>query len=472
MKAVLYDRMGPARDVLKVTEIERPEPGPGEVLVRVLVSAINPTDVKARSGAVPRPIDGFQIPHQDGAGVIDAVGDGVDPARVGQRVWLFLAAAGRRWGTAAEWTVVPARQAVPLPDGVDLELAASLGVPAITAHRCLFADGPVTGKATLVAGGAGAVGHFSIELAKWAGARVASTVSSPEKAELARAAGADLVVNYRESDVVTRLRPFAGHLDRIIEVALGANLQTDLALSGPATALVVYAATGEDPVLPVRACMSANVTLRFVLLYGVPAPAIDEAVHDINVALGVGALTPLPALRFLLDDIAAAHEAVEKGVTGKVLVVLGSEGSLSGLWPIGLFRPEIAGIVGTAKEDPRAEPVLPSGAATGAAPAVGVAVDAAEVPARALAHGAALERVDAHGDEISRARDEDNDNERCHAGAPLCCSRSGSPHTSGAAAGEVASNREPVRARSARFVPRIRSEQHRPRVISADSDFK
>jgi NADPH2:quinone reductase len=330
MKAALYDRMGPARDVLKVTGIERPEPGPGQVRVRVLVSAINPTDVKARSGAVPRPIDGFQIPHQDGAGVIDAVGDGVDPARVGQRVWLFLAAAGRRWGTAAEWTVVPARQAVPLPDGVDLELAASLGVPAITAHRCLFADGPVTGKAALVAGGAGAVGHFSIELAKWAGARVASTVSSPEKAELARAAGADLVVNYRESDVVTQLRPFAEHLDRIVEVALGANLETDLALSGPATALVVYAA-GEDPVLPVRACMSANVTLRFVLLYGIPAPAIDEAVHDINVALAAGALTPLPAHRFPLDDIAAAHEAVEKGVTGKVFVVPGSQGSLSGL---------------------------------------------------------------------------------------------------------------------------------------------
>jgi NADPH2:quinone reductase len=160
---------------------------------------------------------------------------------------------------------------------------------------------------------------------------VASTVSSPEKAELARAAGADLVVNYRESDVVTQLRPFAEHLDRIVEVALGANLETDLALSGPATALVVYAATGEDPVLPMRACMSANVTLRFVLLYGVPAPAVDEAVHDINVALSAGALTPLPAQRFPLEDIAAAHEAVEKGVTGKVFVVPGSQGSLSGL---------------------------------------------------------------------------------------------------------------------------------------------
>ena len=141
MKAALYEATGPARDVLKVTEIERPEPGPGEVRARVVVSGINPTDVKARSGAVPRPIDGFQIPDQDGAGVIDAVGPGVDPARAGQRVWLFLAAAGRKWGTAAEWTVVPERHAVPLPDNADMELGAMLGVPAITAHRCVFADG-------------------------------------------------------------------------------------------------------------------------------------------------------------------------------------------------------------------------------------------------------------------------------------------------------------------------------------------
>jgi len=323
MRAAIYDATGPARDVLKVTEVERPEPGPGEVRVRVAVSGVNPTDVKTRSGATARAIDGFQIPDQDGSGVIDAVGPGVDPARVGQRVWLFLAAAGRRWGTAAEWTVVPGRQAVPLPDGVDLEMGAMLGVPAITAHCCLFADGPVTGQTVLVQGGAGAVGHFSIEFAKRDGARVIATVSSPEKGELARASGADLVLNYREQDVATEVRAQTGQVRRVVEVALGANLQADLALSGPGTVIVTYAAAPPDPVLPVRACMSANVTLRFVLLYTVPAEAVDQAVADIGNALREGALTPLPVHRFRLDDIAAAHEAVEDGVTGKVLILIG-----------------------------------------------------------------------------------------------------------------------------------------------------
>jgi NADPH2:quinone reductase len=323
MRAAIYDATGPARDVLKVTEVERPEPGPGEVRVRVAVSGVNPTDVKTRSGATPRAIDGFQIPDQDGAGVIDAVGPGVDPARAGQRVWLLLAAAGRRWGTAAEWTVVPERQAVPLPDGVDMEMGAMLGVPAVTAHRCLFADGPVAGQTVLVQGGAGAVGHFSIEFAKRDGARVIATVSSPEKGQLARAAGADLVLNYREQDVAKEVRAHSGQVQRVVEVALGANLQTDLALSGPETVVVTYAAAPPDPVLPVRACMSANVTLRFVLLYTVPAEAVDRAVADINDALREGALTPLPVHRFGLDDIAAAHEAVENGIPGKVLIMIG-----------------------------------------------------------------------------------------------------------------------------------------------------
>lgn len=324
MKAALYDATGPARDVLKVTEVERPEPGPGEVRVRVAVSGVNPTDVKTRSGATPRQIDGFQVPDQDGAGVIDAVGPGVDPARVGQRVWVYLAAAaGRRWGTAAEWTVLPGRQAVPLPDGVDMEMGATLGVPAITAHHCVLGDGPVGGQAVLVAGGAGAVGHFSIEFAKRDGARVIATVSSPEKGELARAAGADLVLNYRERNVADEVRAYSGRVRRVIEVALGANLETDLAVSGPDTVIVTYAATQPDPVLPVRACMSANVILRFVLLYTFPAEVIDRAVADITDALRVGALTPLPVHRFRLDEIAAAHEAVEKGVTGKVLVMIG-----------------------------------------------------------------------------------------------------------------------------------------------------
>ena len=323
MKAALYDRYGPAGEVLRIEDVERPEPGPGEVRVRVEFSGVNPTDWKSRSGATPRPIDGFQIPHHDGAGVIDAVGADVDPGRVGQRVWLWMAAAGRPWGTAAEWTVVPVYAAVPLPDGVSAELGASLGVPAVTAHRCLFADGPVDGQTVLVAGGAGAVGHFAIELAKRAGARVISTVSGPQKAELAAKAGADLVVNYREPDAADQIMSFAGAagVDRVVEVALGANLQLDLAVvARPDARIVCYAAEVDDPVLPVRACMNANVLFRFVLLYGVPAEALIQAAGDITDALQDGALTELPVSRFPLDEIVAAQDAVEAGAVGKVLV--------------------------------------------------------------------------------------------------------------------------------------------------------
>ena len=320
MKAALYDHRGPAAEVLRIEEIERPEPGPGQVRVRMRLSAVNPTDWKARAGATLRPIDGFQVPHQDGVGVIDAVGEGVPDERIGQRVWTFLAAAGQRWGTAAQWSALPSRQAVPLPDGASDELGACLGVPAITAHRCLCADGPVAAKNVLVAGGAGAVGHFAIELAKYFGARVATTVSGPQKAELAQRAGADLVVNYRDAGAADQLRAFAPQMDRIVELALGANLELDLAVSGPQTHIVDYAAEAADPVLPVRKCMTANVTIRFILLYGIPADTQDEAVADISRAVAAGALTQLPVIRFPLDQIAAADEAVEAGATGKVVL--------------------------------------------------------------------------------------------------------------------------------------------------------
>jgi NADPH:quinone reductase len=322
MRAAVYDRRGPAAEVLRITDVPRPEPAAGEVRVRIQASGVNPTDWKSRAGATARPINEFQIPNQDGAGVIDAVGEGVDPGRVGQRVWVWMAAAGRRWGTAAEWTVVPVERAVPLPDGVSMELGASLGVPAITAHRCLFADGPVEGKAVLVAGGAGAVGHFAIELAKWAGARVATTVSNPEKAKLAAQAGADLVVNYTDAGAADQIRAFAPRFDRIVEVALGPNLELDLSVSGPETVVVTYAADGPDPVLPVRACMTANVTLRFMLLYTVPEPALQQAAGDITAALKAGALTALPVHHFRLDDCVAAHDAVEGRAVGKVIIDL------------------------------------------------------------------------------------------------------------------------------------------------------
>ncbi len=320
MQAAVYRAYGTAVESLRVEDVDTPEPGPGEVRVRMQLSGVNPTDWKSRSGATPRPIDDFQVPHHDGSGVIDAVGAGVSAGRVGQRVWTWLAAAGNRWGTAAQWSVLPARQAVPLPGGASAELGASLGVPALTAHRALFADGPVDGKSVLVAGGAGAVGHYAIELAKFFGARVAATVSGPAKAELARKAGADLVVNYRDAAAAGELREFAPQMDRIVELALGANLDLDLAVSGPRTHIVDYAAEVADPVLPVRRCMSANVTIRFILLYGIPAEAADAAVADVSRALAAGALTELPVTRFPLERVAAAHDAVEAGAVGKVLV--------------------------------------------------------------------------------------------------------------------------------------------------------
>jgi NADPH:quinone reductase len=325
MRAALYDHYGPASEVLRVDDVERPDPGPGQVRVKIEASGINPTDWKSRSGMTPRPIAGFQVPHLDGAGVIDAVGEGVDPSRSGQRVWVMMAAAGSPWGTAAEWTVVPQEQALPLADDASFELGASLGVPAVTAHWCLFADGPIEGKTVLVAGGAGAVGHFAIELAKLAGARVVTTVSGPQKAELAVKAGADLVVNYREPGAADEIRSFAGEagVDRVVEVALGANLKLDLAVIGNDARVVCYAAEPNDPVLPVRACMNANVVMRFVLLYGVPREALAHAAREITAAVAAGALTELPVTRFPLEQVAAAQDAVEAGAVGKVLVIPG-----------------------------------------------------------------------------------------------------------------------------------------------------
>jgi NADPH2:quinone reductase len=316
----VYRTTGPAADVIRLEEVERPEPGPGEVRVRLRLSGVNPTDWKARTGATPRPIQGFQIPHHDGAGEIDAVGEGVPAERLGERVWVWLTAAGGPWGTAAQWTVVPAMQATPLPPGASFELGACLGVPALTAHRCLFADGPVSGRDVLVTGGAGAVGHFAIELARWSGARVAATVSGEAKAELARRAGADLVVNYREPGAQAELQRFSTRFARIVEVNLAANLQMDLGLAGPDTVVVAYAADLEDPVLPVRACMSANLVMRFVLLYGVARPVLEEAAAVVHRALADGALTELPIVRFPLDRCAEAQEAVRSGATGKVVL--------------------------------------------------------------------------------------------------------------------------------------------------------
>lgn len=320
MRAAVYRATGPAREVLNIEDIPAPRPGPGDVRVRMQVSGVNPTDDKSRRGANGRKVNGFQVPHHDGAGVIDLVGPDVDRDRVGERVWVWMAAAERPWGTAATWTVLPDDQVVTLPEHVSLDLGASLGVPALTAHRCLFADGPLTDRVVLIAGGAGAVGHFAIQLAKHAGAHVVATVSTNEKARIAQEAGADVVVNYRTTDALTRIASQVGQVDRVVEVAPGANWQTDLALSTPDTVISVYAADDDATALPVLPCMRANATVRFVWLYGVPKPKLTAAARDISAALARGALTELRAHHYPLHQVAQAHEAVEASVLGKVLI--------------------------------------------------------------------------------------------------------------------------------------------------------
>lgn len=322
MLAARYDRTGPS-DVIRVEEVDAPDPGPGEVRVRIAVSGVNPTDFKNRFGATGGvPDAGFQIPNQDGAGTIEDVGEGVDPSRIGERVWLYMSAYQSPYGTAAQQTVVPSERAVPLPQDASFDLGASLGVPALTAHHCLLADGPVDGRAVLVAGGAGAVGHAAIELGRWLGAHVIATVSGEEKAQLARAAGAHAVVNYRDDDAAEQIRRAAPDgVARVVEVALAHNVELDASVLAPHAAVVTYADDGSTVKLPpLRSLMSTNALLRFVLLYGVPADKLRAAAADVARATADGALTTLPLHRFALQDTAAAHDAVEAGAVGKVLI--------------------------------------------------------------------------------------------------------------------------------------------------------
>ena len=320
MLAALYRSTGPAAEVLEIAEITRPDPGPGEVRVRVAVSGVNPTDFKNRSGIVPWPIDGFQVPHMDGAGTIDAVGPGIDDARIGDRVWLTMAAHGNRWGTAAQWCVVPAYKARRLPAGADVVLGATLGVPAVTAAHCLITDGPVQGHDVLVHGGAGAVGRCGIELGRWSGARVVTTVSNEAKAEVARAAGADLVVDYRREDVAAAVRAFSPGIHRVLEVSLAANARTDAEVCGSGAVVVVFATEGGEATMPVRPPLFKSLTFRFILLYNLGREELERAAGEVERALDDGALTLPPVTRFPLEDIASAHELQESGPLGRVLV--------------------------------------------------------------------------------------------------------------------------------------------------------
>ncbi|MFM9136152.1 MAG: NADPH:quinone reductase [bacterium] len=321
MRAAIYEQRG-SSDVIRVADIPTPGPDVGEVRVRLGVAAVNPTDWKARSSADPLPFP-VQVPGQDGAGTIDAVGPGVDPGRIGERVWVYHSALQRPWGTAAQYCVVPARQAVPIPAGVDIDQAAALGIPYITAYGCLFVDGPIDGRTVLVTGGAGAVGHAAIQLAVRGGAHVIATVSGPEKRDLAADAGAHVIVNYRDADAVEQIRAAArAGVDRIVEVALAPNLAADTAVIAPHGVIASYAADTPEAALAIRSLMMLNVTLRFMLVYGFSPALLAAAVSEITEALEAGDLVPLPVTRFPLEATAAAHDAVQSGAVGKVLIDL------------------------------------------------------------------------------------------------------------------------------------------------------
>jgi NADPH2:quinone reductase len=325
MRAAFYEKAGAARDVLRVDELPTPTPGPGEVRVRIAWSGVNPSDVKSRAMASGRPIAFPRIvPHSDGAGTIDAVGAGVPESRVGERVWVWNGQWQRPFGTAAEYVTLPAHQAVPLPDGIDLAVGACLGIPALTAYHAAVTDGGVAGKRVLVAGGAGAVGHYAVQLARRLGARqILATVSGPEKGEVARAAGADVVVNYRTEDAAARIREVTGGagVDRIIEVDAAANIGLDVQVVAPEGDLVIYGTGKPEIPMPFGPLIMKNVGVRFFIVYNLPLDVQRRAIAHLTAMLERGDLTHNVAARLPLERIAEAHELVEQGrVIGNVLV--------------------------------------------------------------------------------------------------------------------------------------------------------
>lgn len=325
MRAAVYTSGGEARDVLTLRDIPTPEPSSGEVLVALEYSGINPTDVRTRSAASPvRPGD-VRVPHQDGAGHVERVGHGVDSALVGRAVWVFHAAHERLHGTAAEYVCLPRSQIVLLPEGVDTLLGATLGIPCLTAHLCAFdtvrPPGRTDTETVLVTGGAGAVGAATVQLLRRSGARVIATASTEEKASAALLAGAHEVIRYRGGAVAERIRAVAPEgIDRVVDVALAENLPTYVDALAPGAVVVAYAGGATTPEIPMRELMRRNATLRFVHVYGAAPDRLAAAVEDVSAALAEGAIEPVATTVLPLDRIIEAHEAVESGPFGRVLL--------------------------------------------------------------------------------------------------------------------------------------------------------
>jgi NADPH2:quinone reductase len=324
VRAVWYERQGPASEVLQVGELPDPRPGPGEVRVRVILSGVNPGDTKKRRGwlgsAMPYPC---VVPHSDGAGVAESVGLGVDPTRVGRRVWVYGAQSYRPFGTAAQLTVVPTQQAIDLPDEVPDEVGACLGIPGITAHRAVFADGPVTGATVLVQGVLGAVGSLAAQLARWGGATVIGTVPRSDDLEHVSTAAVAYTVALDQPDPASLIRAYAPDgVDRIIEVAFSDNIDLDAAVATNNTVIAAYATRGDRPDFPFWPMLFDNITIRLLGSDDFPAAARQQAAVDLTAAAADGALsipigTPLP-----LERAAEAHDRVDAGTRDRVLLAI------------------------------------------------------------------------------------------------------------------------------------------------------
>jgi len=327
MRAIYYESTGPARDVLKLGEVDDPQPEAGEVLVDVAFSGVNPSDVRARGGGSKRPFDFKRtIPHSDGAGTIIAVGPGVPSKRIGERVWLWNAQWFRPSGSAAERVALPSAQAVALPDDVSLEEGACLGIPALTAWYALHHAPDIAGKTILVVGGAGSVARYAVEMAKASGARVLTTTSVEEKTAYALAAGADLALDYRSPDFSERiLAETAGNgLDYCLESSLAGNAATLPAIMAKYGAVVVYGTGGPEATIPINAIMQKNIRIQFVFVYEIPEADRPAALDGITTLLKRHAITKPKTLVFDLEQAVEAHEAVEDGSRfGQVLIKIG-----------------------------------------------------------------------------------------------------------------------------------------------------
>jgi NADPH2:quinone reductase len=326
MRAAYYESNGAAAAVLRLGEVATPSPGAGEVLFKIAASGINPSDVKAREGRTRKIGYPRVIPHSDGAGVIDAVGDGVGKARVGERVWVWNAQWKRADGTCAEYVVVPEAMAVPLPASASFEEGACLGIPAMTAYQAVASAEAWAGSTLLVAGGAGGVGHYVIQFAKARGAVVIATVSSPEKAELARKAGADHTIDYKREDVGARVMDLTDNagVDTVIEMDLSGNAKLYPRVLRPRGTVVIYGMNTPEPQIPAQWMLVNAITLKFIYVYELTHEERAAAIGEITRLLEQKRLISNIALTLPLSEIVKAHEAVEAGRTpGNVVVRIG-----------------------------------------------------------------------------------------------------------------------------------------------------